>query len=151
MGMSARHGTLTAAAALAIALALAGCSARSSQYGQLAQATGTAASAAQSAAYTLTLHRLHKLTGPVTDTGLSDSMTNLQQAAGSLTSMTLTGGPRAARDALLKNVRAAQDALLRAQSTLESDSGSAAGKARSTLQRAAQALSRRESDLKAGQ
>lgn len=147
--MSARRHGLTIAGALTLCVALAGCSGQSMQYGKLAQASGTAASAAQSAAYTLALHRLRDLTGPVTDTGLSDSMTNLQQAADSLTSMTLTGAPRAARDDVLKQVRDAQDAVLRAQATLQSDSSSAAGKARRALERAAQALSHRESDLKA--
>jgi len=149
--MNARRQTLTAAGALTLAIGLAGCSAQSMQYGQLAQASGTAASAAQSAAYTLTLHGLGDLTGPVTDTGLSDSMTNLQQAAASLTGMTLSGSPRKTRDDLLKHVRAAQDAVLRAQSTLQSHSDSPVSRARQTLEHAAEALSLSETDLKAKQ
>lgn len=139
------------AGALALSLVLAGCSGQSMQYGQLAQASGTAASAAQSAAYTLTLHRLGDLTGPVVDTGLTDSMTNLQQAGDALTGLTLTGGPRKARDDLLKHVRAAQNAVLLAQSTLERHSQRPTTKARQTLEHAAQVLSQRETDLKASQ
>jgi hypothetical protein len=137
------------AGALALSLGLAGCSGQSTQYGQLAQASGSAASAAQSAAYTLTLHRLGEVTGPVVDTGLTDSMTSLQQAGDALTGLTLTGGPRKARDGLLKQVRAAQDAVLLAQSTLERHSDNPVTKARQTLEHTAQVLSQRETDLKA--
>lgn len=149
MSMDKRGQRLAVAGAVALSIALAGCSAQSTQYGQLAQATGTAASAAQSAAYTLSLHRLRDLIGPVTDTGLSDSMTNLQQAADSLTGMTLTGAARTAHDDLLKHVRAAQDAVLRAQAMLQIHSDSPVASARQALEHAAQALSLRESDLKA--
>ena len=133
---------MAALAASLVAVALAGCSADDAARGTLSQSAGSAAASARSAGLVLGLNQNDRLIGTVLDTGLSDAADKLAQEAQVVTTMTALGGIGASRDAVLHDIRAAQDEVASAQRAVAAnrDSGDALAAQRRELDRLAQQL-----------
>lgn len=115
VGTLAARGAAGLTAALAVALALTGCSGDSAARGQLSQSAGTAASVTRSAALVLGLQEGDRLIPGVEDSGLSSAAQTLAGEATSVATLTAIGGIGEQRDRILSDVRDAQDALAEAQ------------------------------------
>lgn len=104
---------------IAIALvSLAGCS---SVPDQLRDAAGSAAAATSGAALAVRLHHTAGAPSAITDTVLSDALTELETAGTDVTDLdAATDAERAARSTALEAVRVATDAVLDAREKLAS-------------------------------
>ena len=120
-----------------LAAVLTGCSADDAARGSLSQSAGTAAASARSAGLVLGLQENDRIVATVLDTGLSDAADSLAQEAQSVATMTALGGIGSRRDSVLKDIRAAQDAVASAQRAVAAgrESGLALDRQRRELDR----------------
>jgi hypothetical protein len=97
---------------------LTGCGGSAQTYAQLSKSASSAGSPVRSASLALRLEAGGSSLASESDTSIQDAIAKVDAVDSSLTTMSLTGTEKSARDAVLADVRKAEDALLAAQAKL---------------------------------
>ncbi|MDQ1570381.1 MAG: hypothetical protein QOF79_1055 [Actinomycetota bacterium] len=145
-----RSRLVAAGLSLALIAVLTGCGGSAGTYAQLSKSAASAGSPVRSASLALHLEAAGSSLASETDTSIQDAIAKVDAVDSSLATMSLTGAEKSARDAVLADVRKAEDALLVARAKLStsrakylSASATALAKAAKRLQTLSDELERR--------